>query len=357
MTSRVRLRPAEAAADGAAGRRRGLSRHEVARVTSRPATLPGRQRAAAAGAGSRTNRVPPRALRSTRRAAVRLGHGPDDRQPEPRPLPPLPPAAHEALEDAAARSPRECQAPRPAPPARHAVVAAWRADVRPGRRVNDGVLDQVQRQPVELVPSPRAPSRARIDRQLVTVGHRADSPAASRSTSPGRWPCARTRPASARASSSRSPTSLRIRRVERSADWRCPRARPELLGEQLQVGQHAGQRGAQLVRGVGHELALAIERRLGLRARRVQRAQHLLQRARQLGHLVVGLGLGQRQFGSRVRSISRAAAVSCGDRATWRAGRWPGPPAAPAPFRRARRRAGRSWTLARVWSMSESGRA
>ena len=52
-----------------------------------------------------------------------------------------------------------------------------------------------------------------------------------------------------------------------------------------------GQRGAQLVRGVGDELALARERRLGLAARGVERAQHALERQRQLGDLVVGLGV------------------------------------------------------------------
>ena len=47
----------------------------------------------------------------------------------------------------------------------------------------------------------------------------------------------------------------------------------ELLGEQLEVREHARQRRAQLVRGVGDELALAVEHRLGVGARRVERAR------------------------------------------------------------------------------------
>jgi hypothetical protein len=45
----------------------------------------------------------------------------------------------------------------------------------------------------------------------------------------------------------------------------------ELLLEQLEVGQHGGQRRAQLVRGVGDELALARERAsVSARARRAR---------------------------------------------------------------------------------------
>ena len=46
------------------------------------------------------------------------------------------------------------------------------------------------------------------------------------------------------------------------------------------------------MRGVGHELALAGQHVLGLGAGVGQRPEHPLQRAGQLGHLVVGLGLG-----------------------------------------------------------------
>ena len=76
------------------------------------------------------------------------------------------------------------------------------------------------------------------------------------------------------------------------------------FGEQLEVGEHARQRRAQLVRGVGHELALAGEHRLGLRAGGVELAQHSLQRARELGDLVVGLRLGHAAGGvARARDL------------------------------------------------------
>ena len=84
----------------------------------------------------------------------------------------------------------------------------------------------------------------------------------------------------------------------------------EALGEQLEVGQHARQRRAQLVRGVGDELALAAQRVLGLAARGVERVEHPVERARELGDLVVGLDRGDAAAGSRVRSILRAVAVS-----------------------------------------------
>ena len=80
--------------------------------------------------------------------------------------------------------------------------------------------------------------------------------------------------------------------------------------EQLEVREDAGQRGAQLMRGVGDEVALRLDHLLGLRAGGVELAKHLVERACELGDLVVGLGLGQAQRGSRVAAISRAAAVS-----------------------------------------------
>ena len=71
----------------------------------------------------------------------------------------------------------------------------------------------------------------------------------------------------------------------------------ELVGQQLEVGQHAGQRRAQLVRGVGHELALARQGRLGLRPRGVQRGQHRVQGPGQLGDLVLARRLGNAPAG------------------------------------------------------------
>ena len=87
-----------------------------------------------------------------------------------------------------------------------------------------------------------------------------------------------------------------MRREERSAELgRCRASLALELGlEQLEVGQDAGERGAQLVRRVGHELALALERRLGLVARGVELAEHVLEGVREVSHLVVGLRLRQR---------------------------------------------------------------
>ena len=51
------------------------------------------------------------------------------------------------------------------------------------------------------------------------------------------------------------------------------------------------------MRGVGDELALALEHRLGLAAGGVERAEHALQRPRQLVDLVVGLGTGEMEAG------------------------------------------------------------
>ena len=66
----------------------------------------------------------------------------------------------------------------------------------------------------------------------------------------------------------------------------------EHLLEQLEVGQHGGQGRAQLVRGVGDELALAREGRLRLGSRLVERVEHPVQRAGELGDLVLGLRVG-----------------------------------------------------------------
>ena len=84
------------------------------------------------------------------------------------------------------------------------------------------------------------------------------------------------------------------RRAERAAS---PRSPSSTSVEQLEVGEDRGQRRAQLVRGVGDELALAVQRALGLVARGLEAVEHGLQRAGELGDLVVGRGLGQRLDG------------------------------------------------------------
>ena len=103
------------------------------------------------------------------------------------------------------------------------------------------------------------------------------------------------RPASARASRRRSATRRLIRFEERSAESTTARSssRVGILErglQQLEVGDDAGQRRAELVRGVGDELALLAHRSFALGAGGVERAQHLLQGFGELTDLVVGLG-------------------------------------------------------------------
>ena len=86
------------------------------------------------------------------------------------------------------------------------------------------------------------------------------------------------------------------------------------FGQQLEVREHARQRRAQLVRGVGDEPALAREHRLGLATRGVQLAEHALQGARELGDLVVGHGLGHRARGVAGARDLLGGAGQLGDR-------------------------------------------
>ena len=58
--------------------------------------------------------------------------------------------------------------------------------------------------------------------------------------------------------------------------------------EELEVRLHAGERGAQLVRCVGDELPLAVERLLARRALGVERLEHPVHRPGELADLVVG---------------------------------------------------------------------
>jgi hypothetical protein len=80
----------------------------------------------------------------------------------------------------------------------------------------------------------------------------------------------------------------------------------EGLREQLEIREHAGQRGAQLVGGVRDELPLAQEHRLRLRSCAVQGLEHAVERPGQLRDLVVGLGLRDPQAGvASARDLTR----------------------------------------------------
>ena len=219
-----------------------------------------------------------------------------------------------------------------------------------GVGVAQRVLHQVQHEPVQLVlhaldlEAARAPrSRSRGRPRPARARTAASVTTLERST--GR--CGGSRPASARASSSRSATRRRIRRLERSAEAAASRCSPsQRLLEQLEVGQHGRQRRAQLVRGVGDELALARERRLGLRARVVERVQHRLERrrrARRPRRRPPGAASAAR---GRACARSRARRRSARRSAPSRGARSPGRRAAPARCRRARRGRG---TASRGW--------
>ena len=280
------------------------------------------------------------------RAAVRLGHRAHDRQPQPGAAAAVAAAAHEALEHPLLRARAGSRGRRPATisTASPSPARCWRAIVGAGRGVADRVLEQVEHQPVQLVADPVHDRRLGVDRQLV-VGRpsaRARPPPRS-APRPDRWAGgAGPARASARASSSRSPTSRRIRRVERSAASAVSACSPSSSSvEQLEVGEHAGQRRAQLVRGVGDELALAVEHRLRCRCAPSPAPPSIPSSVRASSAISSSAsGWGICAAGSRVRSISRAASVSSTIGRIARCGRRTGRPAAPAPCRRARRAAG-----------------
>ena len=137
--------------------------------------------------------------------------------------------------------------------------------------------------------------------------------------------------------------ALEERRAEAAASCCSPSQR---LLEQLEVGEHRRQRRAQLVRGVGDELALARERGLGLGAGVVERVQHRLQRRRRARRprrrRPGAASAASRRACARSRARSRSARRS----APSRGARWPGRRAARARRRRARRGRG---TASRGW--------
>ena len=203
-------------------------------------------------------------------------------------------------------------------PGRRCSVACETRISRARRGVAQRVLDQVDRQAVELVaraPSTIAGWTSRRSRARALTGP--SSPAASTTI----W---------ARSHGSRATTRAGVgaRQQQQVGDQPAHplrgaqrRARRLALiavqrfGEQLEVGEHARQRRAQLVRGVGDEVALAGERRFGLAARGVELAEHALERARELGDLVVGERLRARRARGRACARSRRrCAVSARDR-------------------------------------------
>ena len=115
------------------------------------------------------------------------------------------------------------------------------------------------------------------------------------------------RASSPRASSSRPPIRSRISCASRwrsaNSRSRASRVEPVLLLQHVDVRLHARQRRTQLVRGVGDEAALRLDRVLECR-------EHRVERRAESRELAAAGPSGTRSLGSRVRAIRSAAAVS-----------------------------------------------
>ena len=224
------------------------------------------------------------------------------------------------------------------------------------RRVADGVLDEVERHAVELVAGAVDDRVVGVDREVVAVGdrpelgrhldeHAADVGRLVRELAVGVGAGQQQQVAHEAAHALRGAQG-RARRLAALA--------VEDVGQQLEVGEDRGQRRAQLVRGVGHELALALQGALGLLLRRLQRVEHRLQRARELGHLVVGAPAGGSSSTGRACAGCRARPWSCARPGASRGARAGPRPAARAACRPGRRRRGRAARARMVASTSET---
>ena len=229
-------------------------------------------------------------------ATVGLGDLPDDRQPEPRAGQPARARARDRsgrtrAEDPPRRSPDRGRAPRARPCAHaHLDRPAGRARMAPLA----GVVEQVRDRAVK--PRRRGAHEAGlgVEDEAAVVG-RAAAHARSRRRRPD--PGARPRPRPSRRRSLRDrPDRHQHGQLAqlRPARRRAP-ARAHALGsriadrERVEVGLHAGQRRAQLVRGVGDELALG-------QARALERREHRVEAGRQPPELVL---LAGRRCGGR----------------------------------------------------------
>ena len=158
------------------------------------------------------------------------------------------------------------------------------------------ILDQVERQPEELVVVALDDRGVGVDRELVLAAERAELGGGVEHHLPEVDRLAR-RGAADVAACQQQQVGDQPAHPPRGAQGRASRvALVAVQGfrQQLEVGEHRGEWRAQLVRGVGDEAALAVEHRLGRGVGVVERVEHPLQRAGQLGDLVVGLGLGDR---------------------------------------------------------------
>ena len=222
-------------------------------------------------AGNRTTKRAPRPSSGGSSATlplVALGDRLHDRQAEPRGARTVAVGAEEALEDLLLQLGRD---PRPVVLDRQhdlAVAALDRGlDRGAGIGVAERVLHQVQHEPVQLVLHAVDLDAGRgRDRDLVVARDRlelrrggrddvaeVDRPVRDLAAGVGARQQQQVghQPAHPAAGAQRGGGGLALLALQR-------------LLEQLEVGQHRRQRRAQLVRGVGDELALAHERRLGL---------------------------------------------------------------------------------------------
>ena len=176
------------------------------------------------------------------------------------------------------------------------------ADRRARRRVVDGVLDQVQRQPVQLVACALDDRRRRststssswssasacgladrVERDLAEVER-------PRWCAPARCPSARAAAGRRRAGACGAPSAARRRRphAARRAARRCSSSR---FASTLVSGVRSS------CEASATNSRWRLQRALGLEARALERAEHLLERLRQLGDLVVAVRLGDGERG------------------------------------------------------------
>ena len=166
------------------------------------------------------------------------------------------------------------------------------------------------------------------------------------------------RPASARASSSRSATRRRIRREERSAEAaasRCSPSSSSSSSSRLASTEVSGVRSsceASATNSRWRASAASVSR-----ARLVERVEHRLERARELGDLVLGLRAAACRRTGRACARSRARRRSAPRSAPWRGARWRGRPAARAAPPPSTPKARNTRTRLTVACTSESRRA
>ncbi len=229
-----------------------------------------------------------------------LGDGADDRKAEAEGAATVTGAADEALEEGGGELGRHAGAIVLDHQQRLGVVGSGgHADRGPRRGVAQRVLDQVEREAEELVVVALHDRRVGVDREVVLAGERPQLGGSVERDPSEVHGLVRdvARDVGAGEQQQVGDESAHTPRGAQGRARRVTLVAAERFGEQLEVGEHGGERRAQLVGGVGDEAALTGEHRFGLGVGVVERVQHPLQRAGELGDLVVSLGLGHRRGG------------------------------------------------------------